>query len=57
MDKNFEKITHEIIRLRLSQMIINEEYKLGKFKIPIHLALGHESIAVAINNICKKKIN
>jgi TPP-dependent pyruvate/acetoin dehydrogenase alpha subunit len=55
MDKNFEKITHEIIRLRLSQMIINEEYKLGKFKIPIHLALGHESIAVAINNIMQKE--
>lgn len=54
MNKNYEGIIREIIKLRLSQMIINEEYKLGKFKIPIHLALGHESIAVAINNIMQK---
>jgi acetoin:2,6-dichlorophenolindophenol oxidoreductase subunit alpha len=54
MNKDYEKIAYEIIKLRLSQIIINEEYKLGKFKVPIHLALGHESIAVAINNIMQK---
>jgi pyruvate dehydrogenase E1 component alpha subunit len=54
MNENYKKIINEIIRLRLSQIIINEEYKLGKFKIPIHLALGHESIAVAINNIMQE---
>jgi len=54
MNKTYEEIAQEIIKLRLSQMIINEEYKMGKFKIPIHLALGHESIAVAINNIMQK---
>ncbi|MDE1725709.1 MAG: hypothetical protein KGH89_00400 [Thaumarchaeota archaeon] len=31
-------------------MIVNEEYKAGKFKIPIHLAFGHEAIAVAMNH-------
>ena len=39
------------MRLRLSQILINEEYKAGKFKIPIHLALGHEAIAVAVSRV------
>ena len=46
-----EKIAEEILRLRISQISINEEYKAGKFKIPVHLALGHEAIAVALNHI------
>lgn len=47
------KIFQELIRNRLSQVIINEEYKSGNFKIPIHLSLGHEAIAVAISNTLK----
>jgi len=39
-----------MIRLRLSQILVNEEYKQGKFKIPVHLALGHEAIAVAVHH-------
>ena len=38
----------EILRLRLSQMLINERYKARQFRVPIHLALGHEAIAVAL---------
>jgi TPP-dependent pyruvate/acetoin dehydrogenase alpha subunit len=38
----------EILRLRLSQMLINERYKAREFRVPIHLALGHEAIAVAV---------
>ncbi len=45
-----EKIAEEIVRIRLSQLLINEEYKAGKFKIPVHLALGHEAIAVAVSH-------
>lgn len=44
-------IAKNILRLRLSQMIINERIKQGLFKIPIHLALGHEAIAVAMDVI------
>lgn len=47
---NFE-VAKEILRLRLSQILINEKIKEGVFKIPIHLALGHEAIAVAVDNI------
>ncbi len=45
------KIAEDILRVRVSQIIINEELRAGKFKIPIHLALGHESIAVAVANV------
>jgi len=48
-----KKIAREILRIRLSQMIVNEYYKEGKFKIPVHLALGHEAIAVAVSEIMK----
>lgn len=48
-----EKIIHNEIKIRISQMIINEEYKNGKFKIPIHLAFGHEAIATAIDHVMK----
>lgn len=45
---NKKKIAEEILRLRFSQMLVNEKIKEGKFKIPIHLAMGHEAIAVAV---------
>ncbi len=45
-----DKIIDELLRIRLSQVLINEEYKAGKFKIPLHLSFGHEAIAVALSN-------
>ncbi|MCL4457660.1 MAG: thiamine pyrophosphate-dependent enzyme [Nitrospirae bacterium] len=48
------KVSEEIIRNRLSQMIINEMCKKKEFKIPIHLALGHESIAVAVSAVMEE---
>lgn len=54
-NKKDREIAKEILRLRLSQMIVNEKYKAGVFKIPIHLALGHEAIAVAVDAIMGKK--
>lgn len=44
-------LAEKILRIRLSQMMVNENYKNGQFKIPIHLAFGHETFAVAINEI------
>ncbi len=49
--KQNSNIAREILRLRLSQMIVNEKYKAGIFKIPLHIAMGHEAIAVAIDSI------
>ena len=48
------QIIQAIIRLRLSQLLVNERYKNGDFKIPIHLALGYESIAVAVDRSMRK---
>ena len=42
------KLAGEVIRIRLSQLLVNERYKKNEFLIPIHLALGHEAIAVAV---------
>lgn len=50
MSSDNKKIIHDVLWLRIAQMIVNEEYKAGKFKIPIHLAFGHEAIAVAMNH-------
>ena len=47
------KLAEDILRVRLGQMIINEKLKNKEFKIPIHLALGHEAIAAAVNAVMK----
>ena len=44
-------ILQDLLRVRLSQMIINEKYKDGQFKIPVHLSFGHEAIAVALSHV------
>src|SRR6187401_415546 len=50
-----EKIAREILRLRFSQILVNQGNKSKQFKVPIHLALGHEAIAVAIAAVLKEK--
>jgi len=45
------KTAKDLLRIRLSQMVVNEKYKNGEFKVGIHLALGHEAIAVAVNSV------
>lgn len=42
-------IAKELLRIRLSQLLINEQCKTGAFKVPVHLALGHEAIAVGVH--------
>lgn len=46
---NDTRLAREVLRLRHSQMLINEKYKAGAFRIPIHLAMGHEAVAVGIS--------
>lgn len=48
-----EEIVKDLVRIRLSQMMVNEKYKEGKFKIPIHLSFGHEAIAIALSHSLK----
>lgn len=55
MQNNYDLETaKEVLRIRLSQMLINEKHKEGAFKIPIHLAMGHEAIAVAVDKIMEE---
>ena len=42
------ELARSVIWLRLAQMAINERYKGKQFKVPIHLAFGHEAIAAAV---------
>lgn len=51
---NDNSLAKEILRVRLSQLIINEKYKANVFKIPLHIALGHEAIAVALDSIMEE---
>jgi len=41
-----EGIESEIRRLRMIQLEINREILAGKFRIPIHMGFGHETLAV-----------
>ncbi len=52
--KNNIKIAEEVLRIRYSQLIINENYKSKAFKIPIHMALGHEAIAIAVKTVMQE---
>lgn len=49
------KFAFQLVKMRLSQTIINEKYKNGAFKIPIHLAFGHEAIAVSVAAILESE--
>ena len=41
-------LAESVLRLRLVQLRINELLKARQLKVPVHLALGHEAIAVAV---------
>ena len=43
-----ENLAREVLRVRFAQLWVNEHLKVGGFKVPVHLALGHEAIAVAV---------
>ncbi len=54
MYNEHENIAKKTIWLRIAQTIINDHYRNGEFKIPIHLAMGHEAIAVAVDSVMQK---
>lgn len=54
-EKTNLEIANKVIWIRLAQILINERYKKNEFAVPIHLALGHESIAVAIDSIIQDR--
>lgn len=42
------RLAESLLRVRLSQMLVNELLKQKAFQVPVHLALGHEAIAAAV---------
>jgi len=51
MTEQINQLARKILRLRIAQMMVNENYKDKQFKIPIHLGFGHEAIGVAVSEI------
>ena len=45
----------KILLIRHFQIFINEKYKSGLFRIPIHLAFGHEAIAAAMDRVANDR--
>ena len=46
-----EALAERVLQLRYWQHLLNEDLKQKAFKIPVHLAFGHEAIAVAIGSL------
>ncbi|MEO5372884.1 MAG: thiamine pyrophosphate-dependent enzyme [Alphaproteobacteria bacterium] len=44
-------IAEEVLRVRIGQLLVNEILKRRELKVPVHLALGHEAIAVAVSEV------
>lgn len=47
-------LAKKTIWLRLAQSLVNDRSKNGEFKVPVHLAMGHEAIAIAIDAVMQK---
>ena len=54
MNQESLNIIRKIIWLRSAQILVNDLYKSGEFVVPIHLAMGHESIAVAVDIVMQE---
>lgn len=48
-------LAEDVLALRIGQMYVNECCKRGAFKIPVHMAMGHEAIAVAVDAVMKEQ--
>lgn len=48
------ELAKQVVRVRMVQLMVNEDYRKGTFEVPIHLALGHEAIAVALASVLRE---
>jgi len=52
LDPERKRLAWEVVRLRYWQHLVNEDLKAGKIpKVPVHVAIGNEAIAVAVCNM------
>lgn len=45
------KLNSKVLQNRIGQLLVNERLKSRSIKVPVHLALGHEAVAVAVADI------
>jgi len=46
-----EALARNLLRVRLGMLAVNEQLKAKAFRVPVHLALGHEAIAAALGAV------
>jgi pyruvate dehydrogenase E1 component alpha subunit len=46
---DLKEAARRVLELRLWQQLLNEDLKNQRFTVPVHLAMGHETIAVAVD--------
>jgi len=44
-----------VMRIRLAQLLVNESLRKKEFRVPVHLALGHEAIAASVSAVMGEK--
>lgn len=44
------ELAKRVLWVRHAQLAINERLSAGQFRVPVHLALGHEAVAVAVTS-------
>ncbi|MEE2745758.1 MAG: thiamine pyrophosphate-dependent enzyme [Pseudomonadota bacterium] len=49
-----DKLANDVVYIRVAQQLINESLKAKEFSVPVHLAMGHEAIAVAVCHSMEK---
>lgn len=49
LEDRMNRLAERLLAVRMGQMMVNERNKAGAFRVPVHLALGHEAIAVAVH--------
>lgn len=45
---DLKALSRSVIRVRTAQLLVNDLNRAATFRIPVHLALGHEGVAVAV---------
>ena len=51
MESNYIAMSEQVLKSRCCQLFINKLIGIKRFRIPIHLALGHEAIAEAVASV------
>lgn len=46
-------LARQVLRIRIGQLLVNEGLKRQAFAVPLHLALGHEAIAAAVDHVMR----